>query len=72
MTNLGLSGWVACDELSYIEKAMTFSDNFERLVGLRLGMRDRMRRYPIMDEKGLAGDVEAAYRQMWYKWITLN
>jgi predicted O-linked N-acetylglucosamine transferase (SPINDLY family) len=69
MTNLGLPEWVAGDESSYVEKAVKFSGDLELLSELRSGMRDRMRRSPVMDEKGFAGDVEDAYRRMWRLWV---
>jgi protein O-GlcNAc transferase len=36
-----------------------------RLGELRLGMRERLRASPIMDEAGFSRDLEAAYREAW-------
>jgi predicted O-linked N-acetylglucosamine transferase (SPINDLY family) len=32
---------------------------------MRSGLRERMESSPLRDAKGLAQDLEAAYRQMW-------
>ena len=72
MTNLGLSGWVAEDEDSYIARAVEFSGDFELLAVLRSGMRDRMTGSPVMDEIGFARDVEMAYRHIWEDWCASN
>jgi len=68
MTNLGLPEWVAQDEEGYINKAVEFASDFDRLAELRAGMRERMSASPVMDEKGFARDVENAYKVMWQDW----
>ena len=66
--NIGLGDWVSEDEESYIAKAVTFSKDFEALSLLRLGMRERMRASPVMDEAGFAVDVETTYLKIWRDW----
>jgi len=70
MTNLGLPDWVAQDEEGYIDKAVEFATDFEKLAELRAGMRERMSASPVMDERGFARDVENAYTVMWQKWCS--
>jgi predicted O-linked N-acetylglucosamine transferase (SPINDLY family) len=70
MTNLGLPDWVAQDEEGYINKAVEFASDFERLAELRAGMRERMSASPVMDERGFARDVENAYTVMWQDWCS--
>ena len=72
MTNLGLADWVASNADDYVERAVAFAEDIERLSLLRGGMRDRMRKSPVMDEKGFAGNVETTYRQIWHKWCSVN
>lgn len=68
MINLGLPEWVAETYEEYIDKAGVFANNPQTLAELRAGMRDRMRKSPLMDGIGFARGMEAAYRQMYEKW----
>jgi predicted O-linked N-acetylglucosamine transferase (SPINDLY family) len=69
MTNLGLPQWVAKDEQDYENKAVGFALDFLGLEKLRDGMRSRMQKSPVMDEKGFAQDVETAFNNMWKTWL---
>lgn len=69
MTNLGLPEWVAKDEQEYEDKAVEFAQDINALANLRSGMRARMQASPVMDEKGFAEDVEAAFKTMWSNWV---
>jgi predicted O-linked N-acetylglucosamine transferase (SPINDLY family) len=69
MTNLGLPEWVANDEQEYVSKAVAFAQDVPALTNLRRSMRARMQGSPVMDEKGFAEDVEAAFKNMWSNWI---
>ena len=39
-----------------------------RLADLRATLRKRMQQPPLMDARGLASGIEAAYRRMWQEW----
>jgi protein O-GlcNAc transferase len=39
-----------------------------RLAALRGELRERFRASPLHDSRGLARDIEAAYRTMWQRW----
>jgi predicted O-linked N-acetylglucosamine transferase (SPINDLY family) len=67
-TYLGFPELVAFTADQYAQIAIDLARDRERLEGLRRGMRARMRASPLMDAKGFACDVEAAYRQMWRTW----
>jgi predicted O-linked N-acetylglucosamine transferase (SPINDLY family) len=69
MTNLGLPEWVAQDEQEYEDKAISFAQDINALANLRSGMRARMQASTVMDEKGFAQDVEAAFEAMWRNWV---
>lgn len=69
MINLGLPEWVAASEEEYIAKASIFAENPKVLEELRAGMRERMKSSPLMDGPGFARGVEAAYREMFEKWV---
>jgi len=68
LMNLGLPEWVATTEGEYIDKACGFAADLPGLKELRLGMRDRMARSPLMDGPSFARGVEAAYRLMFERW----
>jgi predicted O-linked N-acetylglucosamine transferase (SPINDLY family) len=69
MNNLGLPKWVAKTEKEYEDKAVEFAQDIPALANLRSTMRAKMQASPVMDEKGFAQDVEAAYKNMWSNWI---
>ena len=69
MMNLGLAEWVAQSEDAYIDKACWFAGDGRTLTELRLGMRERMLKSPLMDGPAFARGVEAAYRTMFEHWI---
>ena len=69
MMNLGLPTWVAHSEAEFIDKACQLAGDGQALTELRLGMRERMLNSPLMDGPGFARGVEAAYRDMFERWI---
>lgn len=65
VSNIGLADWVAHSEAEYIDKAVAFAGDVSMRTALRAGMRRRMLDSPLMDGRGFARGVEAAYREMW-------
>lgn len=65
---IGHPEWVAETEEGYIEKAVFLAADLERLSVLRSGLREEMKKSPLMDEVGFTRAVEDAYRQMWKRW----
>jgi len=68
MSSIGLSETIATTTVEYVGLAVALAQDQDRLKTIRLGLRDRMRRSPLMDAERFARDVEAAYRQMWRNW----
>ncbi|MGZ5041547.1 MAG: O-linked N-acetylglucosamine transferase, SPINDLY family protein [Usitatibacter sp.] len=57
--------WVACDREGFASIAAGLVAEPARLDEIASGMRDRMRASPLLDARGLAQALEAAYRFMW-------
>jgi predicted O-linked N-acetylglucosamine transferase (SPINDLY family) len=68
LQNLGLPELIARDEREYIAIAAGLAGNIPRLIELRNSLRQRIRESALMDEKGLAREVESAVRTMWRDW----
>jgi protein O-GlcNAc transferase len=65
LTNAGLAQCVAetCADYEALAKALAY--DLPRLVALRRGLRDGVRQSALTDERGVARDVEAAFRAVW-------
>ncbi len=72
LMNLGLPELIAEDAAQYVNKAAQLARELPRLAGLRSGLRQRFAGSPLMDYAGFARELEAAYRDMWLKWIASN
>ncbi len=59
---------VAPSEDHYVALAAAYAGDFEQLARLRAGLMDRVRSSPLLDHRGIARAVEAAYRGMWRRW----
>jgi predicted O-linked N-acetylglucosamine transferase (SPINDLY family) len=68
LARVGLERLAAGDVESYVATAVELARDVAALNEIRLGLRDRMRRSPLMDAPRFARDVEAAYRTMWRAW----
>jgi predicted O-linked N-acetylglucosamine transferase (SPINDLY family) len=69
LMNIGLSELIAETREQYLEIAVRLANDLPRLSEMRAGLRERMQRSPMGDAKGVARELEAAYRQMWLEWI---
>jgi predicted O-linked N-acetylglucosamine transferase (SPINDLY family) len=69
---VGLSDLVAQDLEQYRRLAAGLAGDPDRLQRLRVELRDRMRRSPLMDGAGFARALESAYRQMWQSWCSVS
>ncbi len=65
LTSVGLPELVAETPEQYVDVAAKLANDASRLNDLHLTLRERMRRSPLTDGRGLARNIEAAYRQMW-------
>jgi protein O-GlcNAc transferase len=68
VTNVGLPECVALSPTAYVETAVALASDLPRLATLRAGLRERMRRSPLMNGTLFARGVESAYRTMWHRW----
>jgi predicted O-linked N-acetylglucosamine transferase (SPINDLY family) len=68
LSNVGLPELIAKTTHEYERAAVELGNNPQRVAALRLGMRERMRASPLMNAREFAGNVEAAYREMWRIW----
>jgi protein O-GlcNAc transferase len=66
--NLDLPELVAETPDSFVNAAVTLAQDLERLAALRSGLRDRMRRSPLMDAPRFARNLERLYREAFQRW----
>ncbi|MEW6689380.1 MAG: tetratricopeptide repeat protein [Pseudomonadota bacterium] len=62
---MGLERYLAHDVGQYVAVCAALAADLERLAELRRGLRERMRRSPLMDEAGFASALEACYLELW-------
>jgi predicted O-linked N-acetylglucosamine transferase (SPINDLY family) len=65
---VGLSDWVAPDVEAYVALAAAKARDLGSLVKLRAGLRARIEASPLRDGRGLARDMEIAFRTLWTDW----
>ena len=63
--NLGLDDLVTRDVDEYVTHAVELGSRLEHLANLRTGLRERLRRSPMMDAAGFTRDLEVLYRNIW-------
>jgi protein O-GlcNAc transferase len=68
LSNIALPELVADSPERYVRLASDLAKDAPRLNGLGSGLRERMRRSPLMDAPRFAADVESAYRDAWRRW----
>jgi len=68
LTAAGLADLVADGPESYLGIATGQATDLPRLAALRVGLRDRMARSPLLDGPRFTRNLESAYRQMWRAW----
>lgn len=64
---LGLGEYLARDADEYVAISARLAADRAKLAALRAGMRERMRRSPLMDEVGFTRRLEQCYLEMWEK-----
>ena len=70
LASVGLSDLIAATPERYVETAASLAHDLSRLMRLRMGMRDRLRRSPLCDEPRFVRALEDAYQQSWRAWCT--
>lgn len=66
---LEMGDWIARSEENYVEIAVAKAEDQEGLRRLRPGLRERMRKSPLMDGDAFTRGLEEAYRRMWRAWL---
>jgi predicted O-linked N-acetylglucosamine transferase (SPINDLY family) len=68
LSNLGLPELIAPTPEQYVAIVVGMAGDLDRLAALRAGLRERMLASALLDGKGYAAAVEAAFRKMWRTW----
>jgi protein O-GlcNAc transferase len=61
----GLGDWVAGDLDGYVERAVAFAGDLDRLAAVRAGLRERVAGSPLFDATRFAAAMAAALRSLW-------
>jgi protein O-GlcNAc transferase len=70
VTPAGLPDWVAGSEADYVDKALAFAGDLDKLARLRATLRDQVLASPVFDAPRFARNFEAALWGMWQRWQT--
>lgn len=65
LENAGVPELVAESEMEYVKKAVQLASSPDILQQFHAGLRDELRRSPLMDGRRYMRDVEAAYWKIW-------
>ena len=65
LTCAGLTDWVAETAEQYVQKALDFASDLQRLAALRQGLRTQVTQSPLMDASQFAQDFENLLFRLW-------
>lgn len=68
LTAIGRPEWVASNAADYRRIAEALAADRSRLAEIRRGLRDELRRSPLLDHAGQAARFGAALRECWAEW----
>ena len=63
--------WVAEDEDGYVRRALQLAGDAPLRERLRAGLREQLRASPLLDEPGVARELELLYRESWTRWCAV-
>jgi protein O-GlcNAc transferase len=69
LSNVDLKELIAENTDQYIDIATIVAKDKNKLKQMRHNLRDRFAASPAMDKERFARNMDAAYRQMWKKWV---
>ncbi|MBF0193438.1 MAG: tetratricopeptide repeat protein [Magnetococcales bacterium] len=69
---MGLDEWRVKDKPGFLEKAVEFASDTDKLKTLRQQMRNRFDKSVLGNSKLYTSQVEAVYRKLWEKWCEEN
>jgi predicted O-linked N-acetylglucosamine transferase (SPINDLY family) len=64
LTTLDLTELIAQDPAGYVDLAVRFAEDRAALDRVRTGLRERMRRAPLMDASGFCRSLEVQFQRM--------
>ncbi len=70
LSNVGLPELIAQTPNEYVQLAINFAKDINRLKQLRTELRPRLQASPMMDGKQLTRDIESIYRTAWRTFCT--
>ncbi len=68
LSRVGLGSLAVSSGDEYVAKAIELCEDLEALSSMRMSMRERITESGLCNKEEFAGELEAAYRQMWRKW----
>ena len=69
LENIGLSEFVVYDKQAYFDLAVALAGDKEIINNLHMGLRRMMEKSPLMDRNLYMGELEAAYKNIWQKYV---
>ncbi|HSZ57216.1 MAG TPA: tetratricopeptide repeat protein [Tepidisphaeraceae bacterium] len=72
LSNLGRREWVFQSPVPFVAGALALSGDLPALANLRRGLREQMRRSPLMDAPRFARNMESIYRTICQEWDRLH
>ena len=69
MSNLGLPEFIARDTSDYVNIAVNLANDLPRLTTLRAGLRERLKKSPLMNVSRFTKNLEEAYQAMWKTYL---
>ena len=70
LRTIGMPGFIATDMDGYVDIASEAVGDLERLTAIRHGLRGRLAKSPIVDNRLYMHAVEHEYRRMWRTWCS--
>ena len=64
----GVAEFAAATPEDYIQVASTFANDLPRLAAIRAGMRERLKRTPLLDQQRFTRNLESIYRDVWRRY----
>jgi len=69
LNTVGLPDWIADSDDDYIARAVAFASDLPRLATLRGKLRAQILASPLCDASRYASNLEAAFEQMWQRYL---
>jgi predicted O-linked N-acetylglucosamine transferase (SPINDLY family) len=68
LTHVGLSELITNSPQEYLNLAVEWASDLDRLGRVRSTLREKMANSPLCNGSKVAGSIEEAYREMWNRW----